>query len=103
MAREVVHRSRTNLAPNVPDVPDVPLGPYQVPEWYTEPGTAQRAEWLDLRPPYHPDSGLEHAWSTLLLVPRAMALVFLWLTFHWWRTALALGTVALLFTLWHAG
>jgi len=75
----------------VPDVPDA-----YMPPWYQAPEITTRPEWTELRPPYREESDIERRWSTVMMVPRAMALGFLWITYTWYRTALLLVTVALI-------
>lgn len=71
------------------------MEPAAVEPWFQPVQLTERPEWLELRPPYNPDSKVEQAWSAWLTPFRFLALGFLWLTFAWYRTALALvSTVA---------
>jgi hypothetical protein len=91
MAREVMHRSRTKMEPQVPAVPD----------WFQVPELTTRPEWTMARPPYREDSGMERVWSVVLTPVRAIALMFLWMTYQWWRTALVLGTIVGVILVWY--
>lgn len=79
------------------------LEPYQdAAPWYAGPALTERPEWTELRPPYHPDSELEHTWSVVLTPLRAIALGLLWLTYAWYRFAIALGAVLVWWTAIHS-
>lgn len=74
-----------------PDVPEPGMAP-----WFQAPELTMRPEWTELRPPYREDSNLERRWSVALMVPRALALGFLWITWTWWRTGIFLATILLI-------
>lgn len=96
MAREVMRYSRTKMEPVEPVAPIAP-------DWFQMPEITMRPDWTEVRPPYRADSTMERAWSTALVPLRAIALLFLWITFQWWRAALALGFLVLVITVWHTG
>lgn len=55
-----------------------------------------RAEWLNLRPPFDPDSNAQERWSAAVMPVRAVCLAILWVTVNWWRSAIAVGTIVAL-------
>jgi hypothetical protein len=74
--------------------------PAQVePSWYQPVQLTERPEWTELRPPYNPDSKMEQVWSAWLTPLRFLALGFLWVTFAWYRTAVALGSIFAVYVL----
>lgn len=75
-----------------PSAPDA-----DVPAWYTPPVLTDMPEWLELRPPYRPDSKVEQRWSVAVMPLRAVALSFLWITYRWHRAALGGATVLLIY------
>jgi hypothetical protein len=58
-------------------------------------------DWTAARPPYRPDSAAEKIWSDVMVWPRRIVLAGLWLTYHWWRAALAMATVFLIWLVLH--
>lgn len=50
-------------------------------------------DFVELFPPA--DTEFQEAWSKIIMVPRAIALAFLWVTYTWWRFAILLTTVGL--------
>jgi hypothetical protein len=95
MARDEVKRY---TAPGVPAVyqPDAP-------PWNMAPvPVSDRPEWMDLHVPYDPESQWQVAWHHAMLIPRGAAITFLYMTHKWWRTALVLATLALIYVMYAA-
>lgn len=96
MAREVELRKSAAPVPVQPDSADVPA-------WYQPVEHVEHVpDWMELRPPYRPDSELEHGWSVALTPFRAVALVFLWITYRWYRCALLVLAIILFNIALHA-
>jgi hypothetical protein len=71
--------------------------------WYPQtPVISDRPEWLEARPPFNPESDLERYWSNVMYPIRCAALAFMWLTYAWYRFAIAAGSVFLLVILFQA-
>lgn len=73
---------------------DVPPWAYAAP-----PVIADRPDWLELRPAHNPESKVEHGFNSAMLVPRAVALGFLWCTHSVWWFGGITGTVTLIILL----
>lgn len=86
-ARGSVEPYKPNASISGDDVP-VPYVPMQNSGRYDVP------DYVDLRPPS--DTEFEEWWSKIVTPFRGLALVFLWLTYRWWRFAVFVITIVLI-------
>lgn len=77
------------------------LVPVDAPEalpvvWRASEPMEAEPDWMVARPPYNPESAIDKLWSDIMVWPRRGMRLFMWLTLYWWRSAMAVGTLLLI-------